>query len=193
MKNKLFWFAAAERQISRLPRTVFFATLVGVPATAQNQEALNFYQTQQQGFKSTNDGTATTGRLDYQAANGDRVTARLNFSDANADNAITTGAPLPTIDTRALSGTGAEKDRTYTGIAQYTKIMGTSMVNDLRFSGTHEDRPRSSNSTIPNVTNNIGNFGPLNFLPTVQDDTRYQINNGASLTHGARTFKIGGD
>ena len=192
-KDKLFWFAAAERQMSRLPRTIQFATLNGFATTPQTQEAYNFYRGLEQGFKSTNDGLATTGRLDYQFANGNRLTARLNFSDANADNAITTGAALPTIDTRALSGTGAEKDRTFTGVAQYTSILTPSVVNDLRFSGTHENRPRTSNSSAPNVTDTIGNFGARNFLPTVQDDTRYQINDGLSMTRGSHTFKVGGD
>ena len=192
-KDKLFWFAAAERQQSRLPRTIFFQNLVGVAQTAANQDALSFYHTLEQGFKSTNNGLATTGRLDYQMNDGSRLTARLNFSDANADNAITTGAALPTIDTRALSGSGTEKDRTLTGVAQYTKILSPTMANDLRFSGTHESRPRTSNSLAPNVTNGIGNFGVRNFLPTVQDDTRYQINDGLTLTRGKHTIKVGGD
>jgi hypothetical protein len=192
-KDKLFWFAAAERQVSSLPRTVLFATLTGVAPTPQTQEALSFYHTLEQGFNSTNDGTATTGRLDYNVNERNRLTLRFNFSDASADNAITTGAPLPTIDTRALSGTGAEKDRTYTGIAQYTSIFGANMANDLRFSGTYELRPRTSNSAVPNVTNNIGNFGARNFLPTVQDDARYQINDGFSIIQGAHAIKFGGD
>jgi hypothetical protein len=192
-KDKLFYFAAAERQLSKLPRTVQFATLAGFAPTAANQEAFNFYKGLENGFKSTNDATATTGRLDYQFGNGSRITTRLNFSDASADNAITTGAALPAIDTRALSGTGAEKDRTYTGVAQYTSILNPRMANDLRFSGTHEVRPRTANSNTPNVTNTIGNFGARNFLPTVQDDTRYQINDGLSMTLGKHTIKVGGD
>ncbi len=192
-KDKLFWFAAAERQVSSLPRTIFFATLAGVAPTAQTSEALSFYHSLENGFKSTNDGTATTGRLDYNLTDNNRLMLRFNFSDASANNAITTGAPLPTIDTRALSGTGAEKDRTFTGIAQYTAIIGGSMANDLRFSGTHENRPRTSNSAVPNVTNTIGNFGARNFLPTVQDDTRYQINDGFSIIRGSHNFKFGGD
>ncbi len=192
-KDKLFWFAAAERQVSRLPRTILFSNLSGIAATAKNAEAISFYQSLQQQFKSTNDGLATTGRLDYQMTNGDRLTLRLNFSDANADNAITTGAALPAVDTRALSGTGSEKDRTFTGVAQYTKILSATVANDLRFSGTHELRPRTSNSLAPNVTNGIGNFGARNFLPTVQDDTRYQINDGLTFARGSHTFKVGGD
>ncbi len=192
-KDKLFWFAAAERQLSNVPRQVFFGTLAGVVPTPQTQEAISFYQAQQGPFQSTNDATTTLGRLDYQLRSGSHLTARFNFSDANANNAITTGAPLPVIDNRALSGSGSEKDRTYTGVMQYTAILTPLVANDLRFSGTHEDRPRTSNSAIPNVSNAIGNFGARNFLPTVQDDTRYQINDGLSIIRGTHSMKFGGD
>ena len=124
---------------------------------------------------------------------GSRLTVRFNFSDANATNAITTGAPLPVVDNRALNGTGNEQDRTYTGIAQYTAIISPSIANDFRYSGTHEDRPRTSNSAIPNVVNTIGSFGARNFLPTVQDDTRHQFSDGLSVIHGAHAMKFGGD
>ncbi|HYL38811.1 MAG TPA: TonB-dependent receptor [Bryobacteraceae bacterium] len=193
LKDKLFWFASAERQLSDLPRQVFFASIYGVAATPQTQEALSFYQTQQGPISSTNDATATLGRLDYQMSNGSRLTARFNFSDASANNAITTGAPLPVVDSRALSGTGSEKDRIYTGVAQYTAIITPAVANDFRFSGTYELRPRTSNTAIPNVSNVVGNFGARNFLPTVEDDTRYQINDGLSIVHGTHTLKFGGD
>ena len=193
VKDKLFWFAAAERQLSKLPRQVFFQSLVGVAPTPANSEALSFLHSQEGPIHSTNDATATTGRLDYQMRSGSRLTARFNYSTANAENAITTGSPLPPLDTRALSGTGAEQDRTSTGVAQYTSILSPRMANDLRFSGTHEDRPRTSNSAVPNVSSSFANFGARNFLPTVQDDTRYQINDGLSWTVGGHTIKVGGD
>jgi hypothetical protein len=192
-KDSLFWFAAAERQLSRVPRQVFFGTIAGLAPTPQTQEAISFYQSQQGPFQSTNDATAALGRLDYQFKGGHHLAARFNFSDANANNAITTGAPLPVIDTRALSGTGSEQDRTYTGVLQYTAILSPAAANDLRFSGTHESRPRTSNSAVPNVSNTVGNFGARNFLPTVQDDTRYQITDGLSITRSTHTFKFGGD
>ncbi|PWU01363.1 MAG: hypothetical protein C5B51_22890 [Terriglobia bacterium] len=191
-KDKVFWFAAAERQISKVPRQVFFQSLVGVVPTPQTQEAISYYQSLQGPLESTNDATAALGRLDSQMKGG-HLSARFNFSDASANNAITTGAPLAVIDTRALNGTGSEKDRTYTGVAQYTAILSPSIANDLRFSGTHEDRPRTSNSAVPNVSNVVGNFGARNFLPTVQDDTRYQINDGLSVIRNTHTMKFGAD
>ena len=193
-KDKLFWFAAAERQKSDVQRQVFFGSIYGLAATPQTQEAVSFYQSQQGPIQSTNDATVTSGRLDYLFKNASRLTARFNFSDSNADNAITSGAPLPVVDTRALSGTGSEQDRTFTGTLGYTAILSPAMANDFRFSGTHENRPRTSNSPVPNINaSSIGNVGARNFLPTVQEDTRYQFADGLSFTHGAHTLKIGAD
>ena len=191
--DKLFWFAAAERQMADQPRQVFFSSLAGRPSTAPTQEALAFYQSIQGPIATTNNATVASGRLDYQLKNGSRITARFNFSDANAQNAITSGAPLPVVDTRALSGTGNELDRTYTGVAQYTAILSPAVANDFRYSGTHEDRPRTSNSAIPNISNPIGNFGARNFLPTVQDDTRHQFSDGLSIVKGSHSVKLGMD
>src|SRR5260370_22201554 len=136
-KDKLFWFAAAERQLSKVPRQVFFGPIAGAASTPQTQEALSFYQSLQGPVESTNDATATTGRMDYQLANGSRITARFNFSDATAGHAITTGAPLPVIDNRAISGTRSEQDPPLTRTAQHTAILSPPIAQDLRCSSTH--------------------------------------------------------
>lgn len=192
-KDKLFFFAAAERQLSKTPRQAFFTPLVGIVPTPQTAEAVTFFHSQEGPFGATNDATATTGRADYMFSNGSRLTTRFNFSDAAAQNAITTGGVPPTLENRSLGNSGTEEDRTFTGIAQLTSILSPTIANDLRFSGTHEDRPRTANSIGAGLSNTIGSVGTRNFLPTVQDDTRYQINDGLSITRGAHAFKIGGD
>jgi len=193
-KDKIFWFGAIEKQLSDRPGyQVFYGNLVGVTPTPQTAEALNYYHSLEGPFATTNNAIVALAHGDYQLNNNNRVSTRFNISDASANNAITTGAPIPALFNRALNGSGAEKDRTETGVGQYTSIISPSIANDLRFTGTHESRPRTSNSAIPNVSNNIGNFGARNFLPTVQDDTRYQINDGISIVKGTHAFKIGGD
>src|SRR5262249_17319241 len=76
---------------------------------------------------------------------------------------------------------------------QWTQILRPTMINDLRFSVSDEVRPRTSNSSLPNVNNNIGQFGARNFLPTTQTDRRTQISDGISLIRGVHSFKLGGD
>src|SRR5262249_8522950 len=145
-------------------------------------------------LKTTNDAVAVTGRTDYSWSSGSRLALRFNFSDASAQNAITTGPPVPPLDFRSLGTSGSEKDRTYTGIAQHTWIINPHLANDLRFSGTYELRPRTANSAAPSVTGgSFFNLGARNFLPTVQDDARYQINDAISWIKGTHTIKVGGD
>src|SRR5262245_46762152 len=190
-KDRIFWFGAIERQDAKSPEAVRYTTLDPIAVNANNQEAYNYYRSLETGFQKTNNATALTGRTDYQMSNGGRLTLRYNFSDAAADNAASVGGAVETLTTSALSNNGTEKDRTHTGVVQWTQILSSSVVNDLRFSISQEVRPRTSNSSLPNVTNSIGQFGARNFLPTTQDDRRTQINDGISLIHSSHAFKVG--
>jgi len=192
-KDRLFFFGAVERQQTRNPRLVFFPQLRRVTPNANTAEAYNHYMSLETPFTQTNDGTALTARTDQQFAGGSRLTFRYNFSDANALNATTTGTRIePTID-RALSNNGTEKDRTHTGSTQFTWVISPTLVNDLRFATSYEIRPRLTNSETPQVSSVVGRFGGVDFLPTVQDDMRIQINNGLSWIRGAHTVKVGVD
>ena len=80
------------------------------------------------------------------------------------------------------------------GGIQYTAVFGSSMVNDLRFTHTYEDRPRTSNSAIPQVVvGTAATYGRRDFLPTTQDDKRTQITDAFSLTKGSHNIKVGVD
>jgi hypothetical protein len=193
IKDKLFWFGAIERQDAKSPEAVRYASLDSITVNANNQEAYQYYRSLEGPFQKTNNATALTGRGDYQMSNGSRLTLRYNFSDAAAANSASVGGGAETLTTNALSNNGTEKDRIHTGVAQWTSILSPSIANDLRFSISQEIRPRTSNSSLPGVSNVIGQFGARNFLPTTQDDRRTQINDGISIIRGTHTFKFGGD
>jgi hypothetical protein len=191
--DRLFWFAALERQEATTPRYVFFPRLAGLAERAETAEALRYFQSLETPFRMTNDATALTARGDYQLQGGHRLTLRYNFSDSSGSNANGAGtSPDPTTN-RALANNGTEKDRTHTGGAQFTSILSPATVNDLRFTTTYEVRPRINNATAPTVSTTIGTFGTVNYLPSTQDDTRIQIVDSLSLMRGAHTFKLGVD
>ncbi|MBM3812421.1 MAG: TonB-dependent receptor [Acidimicrobiia bacterium] len=192
-KEKLFFFAAVERQDSATPRQVLFAQLLNRTATAQTADAFNFFKSEEQNFRQTNDATAFTIRGDAQRSAGHRLTLRYNFSDAAANNAVSVGTAISPFTSRAISNDGSEKDRTHTGTAQYTHLFSPTILNDLRFTGTYELRPRLSNSATPQVSSLIGTFGARNFLPTTQNDLRLQISDALSITRSTHTLKIGFD
>jgi hypothetical protein len=192
--DKLFFFGAFEGQKSRTPRLVQFAQLIGRTGTPATQEALDFFKSQEVGFKQTNDAYAMTARVDHQTSAGHRLTFRYNFSDASADNAVSVGGAISPFTNRTVSNDGIEKDRIHNGTAQYTRILSPTMVNDFRFAGSYEERPRLSNSALPQVAASvIGTFGARNFLPTTQDDRRIQLSDSMTVTRGAHSMKFGFD
>jgi hypothetical protein len=193
-RDRLFFFGAVERQDSTTPRRVLFAQLLNRPVLPAGQEAFDFLQSEERGFTQTNDALAATARLDYQTSKGHRLTLRYNFSDATADNAVSVGGALDPFTNRAFSNDGIEKDRIHNGALQYTHILSPSVVNDVRLIASLEDRPRLANAATPQVdARPIGFFGARNFLPTTQDDKRYQVADALSTTRGSHTLKFGFD
>ncbi|MBI1792391.1 MAG: TonB-dependent receptor [Acidobacteria bacterium] len=193
-RDKMFWFAAYEGQASNIPRQVFFPQLVGRTATADTAEAFNYYKSEEKPFKQTNRAYAVTGRGDYQFAKGHRLTTRYNFSNSTEENAVTVGGAINPFTNNAVSNEGTEKDRTHNGTVQYTHLFSPSVVNDVRFTGSYEVRPRLANAEVPVVSASlIGTFGTRSFLSTTQDDTRYQLTDGVSISSGNHTAKLGID
>lgn len=188
--DKLFWFGAYEQQKANTPRQVFFPLLVGV---SSDTEAFRYFKGQEKAFKQTNRALAATGRVDYQFEGGHRLTVRYNISDSVENNAVTVGGDINPFSNFTLGNEGLEKDRTHNGTIQYTRLLSPTVINDLRFTGSYEIRPRLANEEAPGVTTTIGNFGTRTFMPTTQDDKRYQFTDSISATRGNHTIKIGGD
>lgn len=193
-RDKLFFFGAVERHDASRPRRVYFAQLANRPIPEAGREAYDFFLSEQRPFTQTNDALAATARLDQQTAQGHRLTLRYNFSHAAARNAVSAAGALDPATNRAFSNDGAERDRIHSGVAQYTRIASPGMVNDLRFAGSFEERPRLANSATPQVdARPIGYFGARTTLPASQHDRRYQVADTLSATRGAHTLKAGFD
>ncbi len=193
-RNRTFFFVAAENQVSKTPRQVLFPTLNQVTRSAANAEAYDFFQNEQRPFTQTNDSYAYTGRLDFLSEGGSRIALRYNRSNAVGENAVSVGGSLNPATNRASSNDGIEKNTIHLGGLQWTQVLSPSVVNDLRFTATYEERPRLSNSALPQVTaGQVGIFGARNFLPTVQDDDRLQIADSLSWSVGRHTVKAGFD
>jgi hypothetical protein len=193
-RNKTFFFVAGEAQYSKTPRQVLFPNLNNVTRDANNAEAYDFFRAEEQPFQQTNDAYAFTARTDFVSQNGSRIALRYNRSDANGQNAVSVGGSLNPATNRAFSNDGIEGSNIHLGGIQWTQIFSPTVVNDLRFTATNEERPRFANSALPQVTaGQIGTFGARNFLPTVQDDQRLQIADTLSWNIGSHTVKAGFD
>lgn len=193
-KDKFFIFGAYEQQKSDTPRQVLFPQLNSAIPSAATNEALNFFRSQEVPFTQDNSNYATTARADYMLPNGSRLTTRYNFHNSEEANAVSVGGALNPFTNNAVSNEGTEKGRSHFGTIQWTNIFSPAIVNDLKFSGSYEERPRLANSALPTVSAGvIGSFGARSFLPTIQNDTRWQITDSLSMMKGRHTFKLGFD
>jgi hypothetical protein len=192
-KDKIFWFASAEVQKVKQDRETLFPDLIGFTPAANTQEAFDFFQGLQGPFQVTNDAVALLGRVDYEINQNHRFNVRYSYSRNNAENANATGNALFPNTISALSNNGTEKDRTNTVVGQFASIFSPTVVNEFRGQYSREERPRETNSELPNFTTSFARFGAVNFLPTTQFDWRIQVADSLTWTKGGHALKFGGE
>src|SRR5882724_1566405 len=197
VQDKLFYFGAYEQQRFRAPRQIVFGIPSSITAANPGQQAvLDFFRAEQVGYGLTNDAYAGLGRLDWNVNSSNRFNVRFSASKNNALNAVSRGEiSLDPTTTQSLSTNGTEKNKTKIGVAQLVSNFGSNTVNELRVQTAREDRPRISNSTLPQIFlgTTVATFGATAFLPTTQYDTRYQGADSLTYIAGNHNFKIGGE
>lgn len=193
-QNKLFWFAAVESQYAETPRQVVIPSITGIAVTPRNTEAISLIRSFEGPFLQTNRSTAVTGKTDYSFNKGHRLTMRYNVSDSIEKNAITVGGAISPISNISVQQEGNELDKIHNGTMQYTHIFSPSIINDVRFSGSYEERPRTANSESPSVAlTSITSFGARSFLPTTQFDYRWQFTDSVTILRSKHSMKMGFD
>ncbi|HEX2714732.1 MAG TPA: carboxypeptidase regulatory-like domain-containing protein, partial [Candidatus Acidoferrales bacterium] len=135
VRDKLFYFAAFERQTNDNPRVVVFHSLdpiVPSTLTPAQTTAFNFFAPQQGPFTQTNDALTGFGRLDYQFNPNHRVSGSYHYSKNTGENAVSTGDAIAPETNRAQSNNGTEGDRTNTVVGQWTAIFSPRVVLETR-------------------------------------------------------------
>jgi hypothetical protein len=198
IQNKLFYFGAYEQQKFNAPRQIVFGIPSNLSSTialnAAQQSVLAFYQGEQTGYELTNDAFAGLGRVDWNINNSNRFNIRFSGSRNEAENAVSRGeTALDPTTTQSLATNGTEQNRTKIGVAQLVSTISPKAVNELRLQAAREDRPRISNSQLPQIATSFATFGATNFLPTTQFDTRYQIADSFTYLPGNHNIKFGGE
>lgn len=197
-KDKLFFFGAYEQQIFNAPRQIVFGIPSSFPGsitlTPGQQEVLDFYRSEQTSYELTNDAFAGLGRVDWNINNENRFNVRFSASKNEALNAVSRGeTSLDPTTTQALSTNGTEENKTRILVGQLVSNFTSNTVNELRFQYAREDRPRFSNSELPQILTSFATFGATAFLPTTQYDTRYQVADSLTYIKGNHNFKFGGE
>ena len=190
-KDKLFFFAAFEKQLFKNTRQVLFDRLAGFTPNASQLEAYDYYKSLETSFDATNDAWTGLGRLDYQVNNANRFSLRYSHSDNRALNSNATGNALDPNTISALSNNGTEKDSTNIVVGQFTSTLRPTLLLEVRGQWAREVRPREANAISPPVYTGIGRFGTVQFLPTTQFDRRYQAAVNLSWIKGRHAVKVG--
>jgi hypothetical protein len=199
VKNRLFYFATAEVQRFKAPRQVLFQNLVGIaPSNLTNAAAqtasYNFYRSLEVPYEATNDAIALLGKMDWNINDANRFSIRYNHSRNKALNAVATGeTALDPTTTNSLSTNGTEENRNNIVVAQFVSNLSSNWINEFRGQFAREERPRTANEVVSNVTTAIGIYGTRNFLPTSQFDRRMQVGNNLTYLSGAHTVKMGAE
>src|SRR5262249_18681812 len=192
-KDKAYFFLAYEQQKFKNTRNVIFGSLAGLAPTAATQEAFDYYKTLETPFEATNDAWTILGRIDYQFGPNHRFNIRYTHSNNEPLNPNATGTALAPATTSALPNNGTEKDNTNVVVAQPTSVLKPTLLLEPRAQYAREERPRLANAEATNVTNSIGRYGTVNFLPTTQSDWTGGANVNMTWIKPKHSFKAGFD
>jgi hypothetical protein len=194
IRNRLFFFGAAEQQFAFFPRNVQYGSLAGIQRTPDIAPALDFFRAQEQPFEQDNHATATLGRGDLHFGDGHVLAVRHGYSRNNADNAVSLGASLDSVTNRALSSNGTDWDTVRTLGGQLTSVFRADVLNDLRVQHSFEHRRRIPNARAPLIAaGTIGTFGTPTLLPYRLRDRRLQIADGITVLGRGHALKLGAD
>ena len=192
-KDKAFFFLAYEQQTFENTRQVLFSSLTGLSSTPATEEAYNYYKSLETPFDATNDAWTILGRIDYQFGAGHRLSLRYTHSENEALNSNSTGNALDPNTISALTNNGTEKNDTHVVVGQLTSSLKPNLLLEARAQYAREQRPRLANAEATNVTNGIGRYGSVNFLPTTQFDWTAGANLNLTWLKDRHSFKIGAD
>ncbi|MFN0278152.1 MAG: carboxypeptidase regulatory-like domain-containing protein [Pyrinomonadaceae bacterium] len=196
-KDNVFFFASYEQQKVSLRRAVAYTTLpdslVFLPADPRAEPAA-FYRSTRTPYDQTNDARAFLGKIDWVVNDANRFSVRYNYSKNEALNGVSTGeTTLDPTTFRSLATNGTENDENNVVVGQLVSNLSPRLLNDFRFQWAKEERPRFANAEQVSVVTSIGELGTRSFLPTIQDDKRYQIIDAMTFTNGSHEFKFGGE
>jgi Carboxypeptidase regulatory-like domain/TonB-dependent Receptor Plug Domain len=193
-QDKLFYFVAYDQQFftqtkqnnpNRIDPTLvdFFATKFSDP----NENGP---------ITRKNNAIATLGKIDWYASPKNLFTARYNYAHSNQPNGTFD------VEQWGRSANADEIDFSNTASLQLNTTLTPTMLNELRFQFSREDRPRSySGPSIPGQSRPFPDtgidfagqyrFGEPFFIPVKDHDTRVQVNDNFSIIHGAHSIKFG--
>ncbi|CAM2010033.1 TonB-dependent receptor [Acanthopleuribacter pedis] len=144
----------------------------------------------------TNNAHAFLAKFDWNVNQSNLLTFRFTDSGSEQENGTFD------VDSWGRSANAVEVADTWSFSGQLNSVLTGSLINELRFQYSREDRPRSyngpnlagQNRPLPDTAFDFGRgyrFGMPFFIPVEYHDTRLQINNNLSIIAGNHLIKIG--
>jgi hypothetical protein len=147
-------------------------------------------------IRRTNDARVLLLKTDWNASAKNLATLRYNYTWSKQDNGTFD------VDSWGRSANATEKDSSGAVTGSLISTVTNSLLNEFRFQGARENRPRPYNG--PNITGqnrplpdtafdfaSAYRFGEPFFIPVKYYDTRIQFNDNVSLLRGGHSFKAG--
>ena len=193
-KDKLFYFVAYDQQIFRQTKQ---NNLARIDPVLVNFFATKFNDPNENGpVARTNDARAALGKIDWNPNSKNVISFRYNYSNSRQVNGTFD------VDPYAKSANAIERDFANTFSSSINTTLTPSVLNEVRFQYSREDRPREysgpqvpgQSRPFPDTGIDFGGsyrFGEPFFIPVADHDTRFQINENVSVIHGAHSIKMG--
>jgi len=175
VKDKLFWFAAAEY------RDQDGATLVGIRNVAARTISRGFAPAPLKDL-------LLNARIDYQANDTNRISFRYSFEDIDTTDASKLDRPIGSASYRQVL-----KNRFHSFMSNWTSILSPEMVNDFSFSVNNFDNNTTPFSqgiqyTFPSILDG-GSFR----VPQATTQNRLQFADKLTMVKGPHTLAVGGE
>jgi hypothetical protein len=198
--GRTFFFNATEFQQGSKAVQVSYANLDRSAAAAR---ALLAVAPEEQ-IDAISNGASVINRIDHRFSDTNTFLGRFDFTRTSATNspganALQTGLGIASTSTSARSNLLIQPASNYTTLGQWTSVLSSRHVNELRAQFSREIRPRTYQGEGPQVTvGNIATYGPPSSgswgnVGFASEDNRYQAVDNFSIVTGAHTTKFGVD
>lgn len=188
VKNRIFYFLAADAQRQRTPITVRFGR--DVRGTSVPELGIGSLHTLEGSYPRDEHTTAFFGKVDYTIDSEHRISTRVNFSRNDGTNIA--GGSL--ILARSTDNLERFTDQALSIVQSFSGSLGRRLFAESRVQFASELRPRHAQGDGPQVTiSDTGTFGGSQVLPATQDMYRYQALTDLHYASGRQAFKFGVD
>ena len=184
IKDRAFFFAAAEQNFLRVPFVVRFQDQIAPVTLPADVAALAGEQ------RGTNNPTAVFLRTDFTLNQKNTLNVQYTYTRLRGEN-FNFDTPQQT----AAATANYLRQNSSNGIkGSLVSVFGSDTINEFRAQTATDNRLENPNTTLPQVViSSFGTIGGDSGRPRLFDTTRYQITDNLSYDAGKNNLRFGVD